>query len=80
MVVLIRCGAVGEFGGYVAGLVALRMLLEEIGEEKDLEHHKDDEQLDEYDGPQRPAQAHVPETVGVEVVDTIEKVVLPHRL
>ena len=55
------------------------MLLEEIGEEKYLEHHKDDEQLDEDDGPQRLAQAHVPETIDVEVVDPIEKVVLSHR-
>ena len=80
MVVLIRCGTFGELGGHESGFVAFGMLTQEIGKEKELQYHKDDEQLDEDDGPQRPAQAHVPETIDVEVVDAIEKMVLSHRL
>ena len=65
---LIRCCPVCKFVGHVARLVAFGVLLQEVGQEEQFQHHKDDEQLDEDDGPQRPAQAHVPESVDVEVV------------
>ena len=68
-----------EFRSDVASFVALGILLQEIGEEEQLQHHENDKKFDEDDGPQRLAQAHVPETINVEVVDPIEKVVLSHR-
>ena len=55
------------------------MLLEKVGEEEYLEDGEDDEKLDEDDGPQGTAQRHFAETVVVEVVDPIEKVVFFHR-
>ena len=68
-----------EFCGHIAGLVALGMLLQEVGEEKQLEHHEDDKQLDQYDGPERLAKAHRPETVVVEVKSAVEEASLIHR-
>ena len=64
---------------HVTRLVALGVLFQKVGEEEQLQHHEDDEQLNQDDGPQRLTQAHVPESVGVEVVDPVEKTVLPHR-
>ena len=55
------------------------MLLQEVREEENLQHHEDDEELDEDDGPQCLAQAHVPESVGVKVIDPKEESLLVHR-
>ena len=41
------------------------MLREEVGEEENLEHSEDDDQLDDDDRPQRAPDFHVPETVGI---------------
>lgn len=56
-----------EFRCHVSGFIALGMLLEKIGEEEYLEDGKHDEEFDEYDCPQRLAEAHVPETVVIEI-------------
>jgi len=70
--------AIHQFGGYVSSLVALGVLLEEIGKEEYLEDGEHDEQFDEDDGPQRLAEAHVPEPVVIQVKGTIEKSVFVH--
>jgi hypothetical protein len=50
------------------GLVALiGMLPNETGEEKHLQDGKHDEKLDENNRPQRLAEAHVPETIVIEI-------------
>ena len=59
--------------------MALGMLFEEVGEEKHLQHSKDDKQLDEDDGPERFAQFHRPESIVIQIEDFLEKVVLCHH-
>ena len=71
-------GSFGEFGGHIAGLVAFGMLLQEVGEEEQLQHDENDKQLDEDDGPQRLTQVHGAETLIVKVENTIEKAVSSH--
>ena len=44
-------GAVCELCGYVACLVTLSMLLQEVGEEENLQYDKDYEQFDEDNSP-----------------------------
>ena len=57
---------------YIFRLVPLlSVLLQEVGEEEQLEHHEDHKQLDEYDGPERAPQFHRPETVVIKVVNFI---------
>ena len=48
---LIWCGTVSEFGGHKARLIAVGMLFEEVREEEQFQHRKDDEQLDEDNRP-----------------------------
>ena len=71
--------SIHEFRSHVAGLVALGVLLQEVGEEEHLEDGKHDEKFDEDDGPQRLAEAHVAETVVVQVEGPIQKTVFVHR-
>jgi hypothetical protein len=43
------------------------VLLNIIGEEAELEDNEDDEQLDQYDSPQRAPQRHTAETVKIQM-------------
>ena len=60
-----------QFCSYVACLIALGVMLQEIGEEENLENDEDNEQLDKDNGPQRLAEVHMPETVVIEVEDPV---------
>jgi hypothetical protein len=55
------------------------VLLQEVGEEEHFQDGKDDEELDEDNGPQRTPQFHVLETVVVEVEDSVDETIFPHR-
>jgi len=63
----ILLGPLDEFRCHVSGFIALGMLLEKIRKEEYLEDGKHDEKLDENNRPQRLAEAHVPETVVIEI-------------
>ena len=63
--------SVCQFRCHEACFVAVGMLLEEVGEKEDFQYHEDNKQFNEDNGPQRLAQAHVPETVIIEVVDSV---------
>jgi hypothetical protein len=52
-------------------LVALSVLLEEVGKEKHFQYSENDEKLDEDNSPQRASQLHVAEPVVVELEDTV---------
>ena len=65
--------------GYIASLVTVGMLLEEVGEKEDLENHEDNEQFDQDNRPQCLAEAHIPETVVIEVKDPVEESLSVHR-
>jgi len=54
------------------------VLADVVGEEKELQHGKDDEQLDEDDGPEGAPQRHAAESVIVEMECFVEEVVLFH--
>lgn len=68
---LLSLRAFDEFGGNIARLVALCVLLQEIREKKHLQDGEHDEQFDQYDRPQRLAQAHRAETIVIEVENPI---------
>ena len=80
-------GGLGMLGGgsfderacHVARLVAFGMLFQEVGEEKQLQDHKDYEQFDKDNGPQRLAEAHRAETIVIEVKGSVQKTVLLHK-
>jgi hypothetical protein len=46
-------GAVDEFGSHIAGLVALGILLQEIGKEEDLQDDKYNKQFNKDNRPKR---------------------------
>ena len=52
----------------------------EVWEEKEFQDGKDNEQLNDDDGPELFAQSHVSESVGVQVIDPIEETLFVHRL
>ena len=54
------------------------MRLQEIGKEKQLENHEDDEQFDENDDPKRLAKRHRSESIVIQMKHFIEKAVLSH--
>ena len=56
-----------EFVGYIARLIALSVLFQEIGEEEHLQDGKDDKQLNQDDSPKRLAQAHGAKSIVVEI-------------
>jgi hypothetical protein len=56
------------------------MRLKEVGEEEQFQYSKDNEQLDEYDDPERTPEAHRLEPLIVEVKCAIEEPSLIHRL
>ena len=68
---LLSLRAFDEFGGNIARLVALCVLLQKIREKKYFQDGEHDEQFDEDDGPQRLAQAHRAETIVIEVENPI---------
>lgn len=72
-------GAFRQFRCHKAGFIAIGMLLEEVGEEENLENDKDNEQFNQDNRPQRLAQAHMPEAVVIKVKGPIEKPVFVHR-
>ena len=71
--------SVCQFRRHESSLVAIGVLLEEVGEKEDLENHEDNEQLDQDNGPQCLAEAHIPETVVIEVIDPVEESLSVHR-
>lgn len=54
------------------------MCAQEVGEEKHLQHHKNDEQLHQNHEPERTPQRHVSESVVIEVPCFAKKVVVVH--
>ena len=61
-----------KLAGDIRSLVAaLRLLLQHIGEEEQLQHEEDDEQLYYYHCPQHLSDGHATETVGIEVIHLI---------
>lgn len=52
--------------------IAVKILLQDIGEKEELQDGKHDEELDQDDPPEFPAPGHVPETVIIEVKDLFE--------
>jgi hypothetical protein len=54
------------------------MLLKEIGEEKHLEHCKDNEQFDKDDGPKRLAKRHRAKTIVIQMEYLAKDVVFSH--
>jgi len=79
MIFLLRC-TIYELCGHIACLIIPGMRLEEVGEEEYLQYGKDNEQLNEYDGPERTPEAHRLKPLIVEVEGAIEKPSLIHRL
>lgn len=65
-------------GDEAACRLAASMTLNIVGEEKQLQHHEDNEKLDEYHSPKGLAQGHVPEAIIIEVNGAIEETVLVH--
>ena len=64
---------------YIFRLVPLlSVLLQEVGEEEQLQHHEYHKQLYQYDGPERAPQLHRAETIVIEVEYFIYNVVLSH--
>ena len=57
---------------HVSGLLVVAFPGEQVGKEEELEHGEQDEQLDEYDGPKRPSEGHLPEAVDVESDDVAQ--------
>ena len=55
-------------------------LFQKVREEEHLQHKEDDNQLDDYHRPERPAQSHVPESIIIEVKSTINKPFLVHSM
>jgi hypothetical protein len=55
------------------------MLFQEVGEEKHLEHCKDNKQFYQNNRPKRLAKAHIPETVVIEVKDPVKVSVSIHK-
>ena len=72
-------GAFRQFRCHKAGFIAIGMLLEEVGEEENLENDKDNEQFNQDNRPQRLAEVHIPETVVIEVEDPVKESLLVHR-
>lgn len=56
-----------------------RMFLDEIREEKALQHDEHDEEFDEDDCPQCPPQSHAPETLVIKVESLIQETCLFHK-
>jgi hypothetical protein len=55
------------------------MLPDIVGEEKQLEHGKNNKKLDEDDSPKRPPQCHTAEAIIIQMVNLIEKTIFAHR-
>ena len=72
-------GAFRQLRCHKAGFIAIGMLLEEVGEEENLENDKDNEQFNQDNRPQRLAEVHIPETVVIEVEDPVKESLLVHR-
>lgn len=72
-------GAFRQFRCHKTGFIAIGMLLEEVGEEENLENDKDNEQFNQDNRPQRLAEVHIPETVVIEVEDPVKESLLVHR-
>ena len=68
-----------EFRGHIARLITIGVLLQEVGEEEYLQDGEHNEQFNQYDGPQRLAEAHIPEAVVVEVEGPVPESVFVHR-
>ena len=68
---LVRSCSLDERACDVASLVVTSVGLEEVGEEEQFQNDEDDEELDENDSPQGTSQLHVPETIIVEVEDSV---------
>ena len=71
--------SVDQLAGDIASLVPLGMRLQEVREEKHLQHGEDDKKLNEYDGPQRTPQAHITKALVVEVEHSVGKTAFLHR-
>ena len=56
------------------------MLLDEVGEEEDLQDGENDDKLDSDDSPERTSECHLPEAVIIEVEGPIEKVVFSQNV
>ena len=72
-------GAFRQLRCHKAGFITASMLLEEVGEEENLENDKDNEQFNQDNRPQRLAEVHIPETVVIEVEDPVKESLLVHR-
>jgi hypothetical protein len=56
------------------------MTTEEIGEEEDFQHHKNDEEFDQNNGPKRLPQRHATEAIVIEMERTVPETLLGHKL
>ena len=68
-----------QLTGYKASLVALSMLLQEVGEEEQLQYHKDNEEFYQYYRPESPSECHRTKTIIIKVIHLVKKVFLLHR-
>ena len=78
MVIELVC-SIQQFGRYILRFAAFgRIGFQEIREKEEFQHHKDDEELDEDDRPERLAQRHVAETIVVKIENPIQETVFLH--
>ena len=71
--------SVCQFRRHESSLVAIGVLLEEVGEKEYLENDKDNEQFNQDNRPQRLAEVHIPKTVVIEVEDPVKESLFVHR-
>ena len=78
MVIELVC-SIQQFGRYILRFASFgRIGFQEIREKEEFQHHKDDEELDEDDRPERLAQRHVAETIVVKIENPIQETVFLH--